>query len=172
MRISDWSSDVCSSDLFTASPLNKNGLHWINVIARCAEALAISRDDLLLDAVNGSRIRPSGGPSEYSEGSWLAEFHSLMEALQTRLSAHRDMEGLFAYLVQSHLDLGTVGNLSHSYEPILSWFRAELPEWPTIFGQLPRAMICGDLVGGSDRKSVVWGKSVSVRVDLGGRRII
>src|SRR3546814_13131893 len=24
----------------------------------------------------------------------------------------------------------------------------------------------------SDRKSVVWGKSVSVRVDLGGRRII
>src|SRR3546814_19127258 len=26
--------------------------------------------------------------------------------------------------------------------------------------------------GGEDRKSVVWGKSVSVRVDLGGRRII
>src|SRR3546814_5543975 len=26
--------------------------------------------------------------------------------------------------------------------------------------------------GGRDRKSVVWGKSVSVRVDLGGRRII
>src|SRR3546814_203985 len=62
---------------FTASPLNKNGLHWINVIARCAEALAISRDDLLLDAVNGSRIRPSGGPSEYSAGSWLAALHYL-----------------------------------------------------------------------------------------------
>src|SRR3546814_17424015 len=29
---------------------------------------------------------------------------------------------------------------------------------------------CGP--GGGDRKSVVWGKSVSVRVDLGGRRII
>src|SRR3546814_4246661 len=29
------------------------------------------------------------------------------------------------------------------------WFRAGLPEWPTIFGQIPRAMICGDLVGGS-----------------------
>src|SRR3546814_5830164 len=30
------------------------------------------------------------------------------------------------------------------------------------------------LVGhlGKDRKSVVWGKSVSVRVDLGGRRVI
>src|SRR3546814_15538106 len=28
------------------------------------------------------------------------------------------------------------------------------------------------LLHGRDRKSVVWGKSVSVRVDLGGRRII
>src|SRR3546814_14323376 len=28
------------------------------------------------------------------------------------------------------------------------------------------------LPGGGDGKSVVWGKSVSVRVDLGGRRII
>src|SRR3546814_14018331 len=28
------------------------------------------------------------------------------------------------------------------------------------------------LAHGGDRKSVVWGKSVSVRVDLGGRRII
>src|SRR3546814_20267509 len=26
--------------------------------------------------------------------------------------------------------------------------------------------------GGQDRQSIVWGKSVSVRVDLGGRRII
>jgi len=133
---------------FTASPLNKNGLHWLNVIARCAEELCLSRADLLLDAVNGSRIRPSGGPSEYSEGSWLAEFHSLMEALQTRLSAHQDMEGLFAYLVQSQLDLDDAGGLSHSDEPILSWFRAELPEWPAIFGQIPCAMVCKDLVGG------------------------
>src|SRR3546814_18266797 len=28
------------------------------------------------------------------------------------------------------------------------------------------------LLGAVDRKSVVWGKSVSVRVDLGGRRLI
>lgn len=133
---------------FTASPLNKNGLHWLNVIARCAEELRLSRADLVLDAVNGSRIRPSGGPSEYAEGSWLAEFHSLMEALQTRLTTHRDMEGLFTYLVQSQLDLDEAGNLSHSDEPVLPWFRAEFPEWPTIFGQIPHAMVCGDLVGG------------------------
>src|SRR3546814_14496354 len=30
----------------------------------------------------------------------------------------------------------------------------------------------GDILDAADRKSVVWGKSVSVRVDLGGRWII
>src|SRR3546814_16008151 len=35
------------------------------------------------------------------------------------------------------------------------------------FGRGPARRICGE-----DRKSVVSGKSVSVRVDLGGRRII
>src|SRR3546814_14310123 len=73
------------------------------------------------------------------------------------------------------------------------WFRAELPEWPTIFGQIPRAMICGDLVGGSagainvdqfvDQRDA-WleffkrleerrvGQECVGRVDLGGCRIL
>src|SRR3546814_16204404 len=36
-------------------------------------------------------------------------------------------------------------------------------------GETERAVRCG---AGGDRKSVVWGRRVSVRVDLGGRRII
>src|SRR3546814_17409772 len=36
-----------------------------------------------------------------------------------------------------------------------------------------RYALCTMCIGvGQDRKSVVWGKSVSVRVDIGGRRII
>src|SRR3546814_11741167 len=35
-----------------------------------------------------------------------------------------------------------------------------------------RACTCSGSNRARDRKSVVWGKSVSVRVDLGGRRII
>src|SRR3546814_11334992 len=34
------------------------------------------------------------------------------------------------------------------------------------------AGLAADLHGRTDRKSVVWGTSVSVRVELGGRRII
>src|SRR3546814_14840816 len=36
----------------------------------------------------------------------------------------------------------------------------------------PMTRRCRQLWSLSDRKSVVWGKSVSVRVDLGGRRIV
>src|SRR3546814_8149240 len=39
-------------------------------------------------------------------------------------------------------------------------------------GQAACQMTGDDLQNRIDRKSVVWGKSVSVRVDLGGRRII
>src|SRR3546814_16698721 len=57
---------------------------------------------------------------------------------------------------------------------------------PVFAAEAPTATIAEGRIGGAwedgqrvfrgipyaDRKSVVWGKSVSVRVDLGGRRII
>src|SRR3546814_11558141 len=93
MRISDWSSDVCSSDL--------------------------GRDEALLRLHIG-RDRP--------EQRWL-------------------------------LLIGTVG----AAEPL-----DRSIGFPACFEQI---MDAAALVRG-DRKSVVSGKSVSVRVDLGGRRII
>src|SRR3546814_19310063 len=48
--------------------------------------------------------------------------------------------------------------------------RATLSQPAVIAGQL--CVLCLVARGLPDRKSVVWGKSVSVRVDLGGRRII
>src|SRR3546814_15327928 len=90
MRISDWSSDVCSSDLFRPNGGGQcdNGSRW----DQCAER------------------RP-----------WrLYRFHS--DDRPVRAS-----------------EAGNAAAQCH---------------------------------GARDRKSVVWGKSVSVRVDLGGRRII
>lgn len=133
---------------FKANPLNKTGPRWLEVIDRCAKVLGRSEDDLLLDAVAGSRLRPASGPSEYSEGSWLAEFHVLMEALQARLRAHKDCDGLFAYLIRSHLNFDAERNLSREDEPILAWFRADFPEWPEVFGQVPHVPVCDDLAGG------------------------
>src|SRR3546814_15697927 len=93
MRISDWSSDVCSSDL--------------------------QRRYRLAAQIRGAPIRT---PSEPGHGSGRYE------------GAHADSPGL---LICKNRHAGR-----------------------------HHARVVGD------RKSVVWGKSVSVRVDLGGRRFI
>src|SRR3546814_16468224 len=102
MRISDWSSDVCSSDLLTFS------IHLIGALAYAAR----------IAGVRTRRIAMSFA--------------------------------LFNVLV-------LVSRLSNSF---LGPFLAK---------RIETALADGI---GEDRKSVVWGKSVSVRVDLGGRSII
>src|SRR3546814_12183863 len=98
MRISDWSSDVCSSDLGNGG--------------------AISPDFCVPIAMPGMLRRLP---------RWLL-----------------DPEGPLVV---------RWSNLPASLPWLLRWIRA---------GRIERV----------DRKSVVWGKRVSVRVDLGGRRII
>src|SRR3546814_18888814 len=97
MRISDWSSDVCSSDLFTIAKI-------INEGARCTQ----------------------------------------VEAEERTRQSHRRKP-------QRHRQHPAKNN-QH------------------ISGQLCQQQDCIQRVG--DRKSVVEGKSVSVRVSLGGRRSI
>src|SRR3546814_15163544 len=94
MRISDWSSDVCSSDLSTLSRQARSGKH-----------------------------RTCGNPGQGT----------------TRIRLQVAMQCAF-------------------------------PKGQECCGvrlQRPKADRASD---GEDRQSVVWGKSVSVRVDLGGRR--
>src|SRR3546814_18584763 len=97
MRISDWSSDVCSSDLATAQ-------------------LAVEREE-----------RRAGG---------------------------------FAVV-----DPEAAAQLRRGDAAVRGFERAA--------GQHQRAVDAQRVVGGrADRKSVVWGKSLAVRVDLGGRRFL
>src|SRR3546814_17649231 len=113
MRISDWSSDVCSSDL----------------LAQGTDAL-------------GKRL---------SEGR-LAE--SLLPDEDNKLIE------LAGY--------ANVANARARYVVLRFGLALALPVGAVL---LRRAWLGpGSLM--ADRKSVVWGKSVSVRVDLGGRRII
>src|SRR3546814_16542454 len=93
MRISDWSSDVCSSDLFTACSSSD-------------PALTSSEDPPLRAVHQMTRMTPRRGSDGY-QGAWPGRD-------QGRRQGHSE----------------------------------------------------------GDRKSVVEGKSVSVRVDLGGRRIL
>src|SRR3546814_13490597 len=102
MRISDWSSDVCSSDLVDLSRIQPSGAAGADTEARHTDgAVQVLRDSCAAEAAAGANARGS----------------TVMPNLQNRI-----------------------------------------------------AIVTGAAPG--DRKSVVSGKSVSVRVDLGGRRII
>src|SRR3546814_17768147 len=106
MRISDWSSDVCSSDLVVLKVL-------------------------------GATRRTIGQ-------TFLLEYGLL---------------GLVTAIIAA-----AIGTLA-AWLVLTEIMRAD-------FVFLPRAVITTAVLATADRKSVVEGKSVSVRVDLGGRRII
>src|SRR3546814_11476676 len=99
MRISDWSSDVCSSDLASSS-----------------SASTFSTTS----AAHGSAGTAPFGPCAPSSTATVS-------ASREKTSAMRSSDASVRRSARS---------------------------------------------GGGDRKSVVWGKSVSVRVDLGGRRFL
>src|SRR3546814_14724965 len=126
MRISDWSSDVCSSDL---------DREVLRVLA------AIHAVD-----VNAVGLSDFGKPGNYFARK-IARWSEQYRAAQT---ADVDaMETLIAQLPKAELPDDGSAALVHGD------FRLDNLIWH------PR-----------DRKSVVVGKSVSVRVDLGGSRTI
>src|SRR3546814_17702745 len=112
MRISDWSSDVCSSDL----------------------AYIAHRADWLADPVH-----------------WAERTRSIEERLS---------DALHASLTQRFVDKRTT--------ILMRRIGADVSALPVVVDDAGEVLVEDH----PDRKSVVEGKSVSVRVDLGGRRII
>src|SRR3546814_16901877 len=115
MRISDWSSDVCSSDLYA------------NDTAIGALVIAFA---ILAPMMPGMSHEGMMDPSDVPPG-WTYSPSTYLQRLPI-------------------IALGAVGFF------IARWLAAY---------QLGH-------VDEVDRKSGVWGKSVSVRVDLGGRRLL
>src|SRR3546814_12278558 len=115
MRISDWSSDVCSSDLRDSTDIEE----WlVNTVLRAERIKRAVEMDYFPRTDNGCLTY--NRPCEF------------MDICQTR-----DREAVMEMLL--------LGEPPVEPDPFEPWI---------------------------DRKSVVQGKSVSVRVDLGGRRII
>src|SRR3546814_11285579 len=119
LRISDWSSDVCSSDLLGNGP---------PVVRRARRRLVSARDSAVADARAGPRRRAAPAADA-----------GLAGRLQTHAAVERLARGA-----------GT---------------RQRRTRRRTSAAHRRRRRR-------KDRKRVVSGKSVSVRVDLGGRRII
>src|SRR3546814_17474747 len=140
MRISDWSSDVCSSDLHCRYDVDllvggaENAAEQIDVVATMFGGL----DERLVGHEDGG-----GGVGAKRRGSQGAR---LVRA-ERRMAAHDYLDRLAGDppggLFQQRESAGAAGRMPHG------------------IGYL-----------GGDRKSVVEGKSVSVRVDLGGRRFL
>src|SRR3546814_20653665 len=108
MRISDWSSDVCSSDLNKVGKRYDGGLETIDLYD-------IDYDALLTYDPSG----PFDEESQKQLGIYVQDQIRFFDRVSVVLGARRDR-----------------------------------------------------VSGSIDRKSVVWGKSWTVRVDHGGRRII
>src|SRR3546814_13665139 len=126
MRISDWSSDVCSSDPMVAASIREGEAAPL--------AVAVSRTVAL-------------GPFT----TMLRELSHAFPGLQLQLRRGTGAE-VTEYLKQGTAELAIAGPLD---EP---WSRLDaFPLFEEPF---------------QDRKSVVLGKSVSVRLYLGGRRRI
>src|SRR3546814_19236910 len=121
MRISDWSSDVCSSDLIDPPIVAWVEYGCVDRVVHLADLLRIHDEGVVSDGDSAEGTR--------------------REITQTIGSVDRYRS---ACLMVEHLDCATVDN-----------------------DDVPLGHVAVE-----DRKSVVWGKGVSVRVDLGGRRII
>src|SRR3546814_15873667 len=127
MRISDWSSDVCSSDLSPAVGI-----------------LSITRHPFL-----------------WGTGLWAL----------SHLLANGDLGSI---VMMGGIDILSFGGMQHIDQRRESHLGASWGPMKLTTSVVPfAAALAGRTkVAWRDRKSVVTGKSVSVRVDLGGRRII
>src|SRR3546814_16174849 len=131
MRISDWSSDVCSSDL-------RAGL------------FRLSR----LPAGVHRRLPEDGGAGHQGGGGGPSDPHQRAAP---------------AYEQGGHRARSLSAGAGHGIELVLLRSDAGRQALRPV-RQLPTAV--QGFRGSGDRKSVVEGKSVAVRVELGGRRII
>src|SRR3546814_12097891 len=149
MRISDWSSDVCSSDLARDAAA---GVELLLVVdGEREEVLPLARGLV-------------GDGADQQHGA-LARDHDRATSLASDLAG---FDGDRAVAV-----LEALGNFCHVCIP---WMTLAMNRMEALAAS--RADRAGRSkkeprrIAAPDRKSDVEGKSVSVRVDIGGRRII
>src|SRR3546814_15676719 len=123
MRISDWSSDVCSSDLF------------------------YTRRNLIVFARMWERVESYRGALREGLRFWLLSYNAAHGTIMTRVVAKSGQKDLVVTSAQPGV-----------------LYVSGLPVEKNFFAGLRRKL--------TDRKSVVYGKRVSVQVDLGCGRII
>src|SRR3546814_9256732 len=178
MRISDWSSDVCSSDLWNAKgDAPRTAVPQISHVVGASPDLVEARpsDDVRL------QMKLEAEQTRFGAGYRVFPEHALRDLNDTlgpdRFDAEVERSGFArcvdAGLYEPHIFLenrvlGRDPEREDAVEPALD--RRPLVEQGSML--LDKLQACDDLefLEDSDRKSGVEGKSLAVSVDLGGCR--
>src|SRR3546814_14891197 len=155
MRISDWSSDVCSSDLATSAQLSET----VNAAAAAAGKDKRAR---LIAYVTANFQPPVANPTLLS--TWIA-FWSLIKTDPVIAAIHSESYAAFRSDLESLLtDCGMIparaGPAAIALTAMIDGLWLELSLDSSAF--TPK----------EDRKNVVLGKGVELLVGLGGGRIL
>src|SRR3546814_3903299 len=144
LRISDWRSDLCSSDRHRL-PAAQHARRGASPRGPCRSGGVLMRRPLA--AALALMLAGCGGSSDDFRNRPLAANPSAFIAAEIRFAQRAQEEGQWtAFRETAHPD-------AVMFVPE----RVKAPDW---------------LKSQKDRKSVVKGKSVSVRVHIGGRRIL
>src|SRR3546814_2757075 len=166
MRISDWSSDVCSSDLarqIVAAKQNVRLLECGEFPATRAAALDFKRvaGGLLVQDVDTRIVRNAELKLVSKRAPTETEIHDLVFAYKV---AKFVKSNAIAY-AQDRMTLGVgAGQTSRVYSAKIAGIKAGDEKL-----EVPGSVMASDAIFPfRDRKSVAWGKRGSVRVDFGG----
>src|SRR3546814_12434078 len=143
MRISDWSSDVCSSDLAVAVARN--------------EGIAVD-EEFRLDDIEVDEVFAPGEEVGRLQRQPVVVLEDILD-----VDAGAELEGLRALRVEVRVRHEAVDHAGADRDLEVSSGQIELVHVRRAEGMA----VAGEP---QDRKSVVWGKRVSVSVVYGGRR--
>src|SRR3546814_996479 len=83
MRISDWSSDVCSSDLRISLPTRHTSARWSSTAARVRTMVGRHAISMVRTVVSFVTKRRTHGANSYSTSSWHARSEEHTSELQS-----------------------------------------------------------------------------------------
>src|SRR3546814_13566023 len=152
MRISDWSSDVCSSDLTIVEEIAERHAAGQQIIIVSSGAIALGARRLKL---------PKGGRSCVEDAQAAAATGQI--ALSHKWAELLEAKGLTAAQIMVTLD-----DLEHRRRYLTA---SETRERLLGLGVVPVGNEKGSVATG-DRQRVGEGKGVAVRVELGGRGML
>src|SRR3546814_1646724 len=168
MRISDWSSDVCSSDLDARRLLHQRRIEKLLVVDRHYHCIGlITVKDIEKAVTYPQATKDASGRLRVAAATTVGD--KGLERTEALIDAECDLivvDTAHGHSKMVSVDVERIKKLSNSIQVVAGNVAA---------GEAAGALMgagAGGVESSIDRTSVVWGKGGSGRVDLGGRRTL